>query len=70
MFDQIKDFFKPKATKALHYAGLKNNTHPTWYKDAGLRKNVWHCVGFYFAVFYLGFDASLMNGASYLYQTV
>ncbi|KAF5976536.1 hexose transporter [Fusarium coicis] len=62
MFKAVTEFFRPKATRTLHYAHLKNNTHPTWYKDSGLRKNVWHCVGFYFAVFYLGFDASLMNG--------
>ncbi|CVK86008.1 related to hexose transporter protein [Fusarium mangiferae] len=62
MLNKVTEFFRPKATRTLHYAHLKNNTHPTWYKDSGLRKNVWHCVGFYFAVFYLGFDASLMNG--------
>ncbi|KAF5610118.1 hexose transporter [Fusarium subglutinans] len=62
MYKAVAEFFRPKATRTLHYAHLKNNTHPTWYKDSGLRKNVWHCVGFYFAVFYLGFDASLMNG--------
>ncbi|KAF5967621.1 alcohol dehydrogenase [Fusarium bulbicola] len=65
MFKAGTEFFRPKATRTLHYAHLKNNTHPTWYKDSGLRKNVWHCVGFYFAVFYLGFDASLMNGLPY-----
>lgn len=59
---KVKEFLKPKAAKQMHFMSLKNNTHPTWYKDAGLRMNVWHCVGFYFAVFYLGFDASLMNG--------
>ncbi|KAF5640163.1 hexose transporter [Fusarium sp. NRRL 25303] len=62
MLKAVTEFFRPKATRTLHYAHLKNNTHSTWYKDSGLRKNVWHCVGFYFAVFYLGFDASLMNG--------
>jgi hypothetical protein len=55
MFEAVTEFLKPKAAiKTQHYAHLKNNTHGTWYKDAGLRKNVWHCVGFYFAVFYLG----------------
>lgn len=55
MFQAVAEFLKPKAAiKTQHYAHLKNNTHRTWYKDAGLRKNVWHCVGFYFAVFYLG----------------
>lgn len=56
------DFFKPKAARATHFSHLKNNTHPQWWKDPCLRKNVFHCVGLYFAVFYLGYDASLMNG--------
>lgn len=59
---KVAEFLKPKAATQMHFMSLKNNTHPTWYKDPGLRRNVWHCVGFYFAVFYLGFDASLMNG--------
>jgi MFS family permease len=58
----IVDFFKPKTTKVAHFSKYQNNTNPTWYKDAGLRKNVLHCIGLYFCVFYLGFDASLMNG--------
>lgn len=63
MFESVANFFKPKAiTAPSHFSTLKNNTNPTWYKDAGLRKNVLHCVGLYFAVFYLGYDASLMNG--------
>jgi len=57
-----KDFFKPKAARANNFSRLQNNTLPVWYKDPGLRKNVFHCVGLYFCVFYLGYDASLMNG--------
>lgn len=30
--------------------------------DKCLRTNVLHCVGLYFCVFYLGYDASLLNG--------
>jgi hypothetical protein len=50
------------AAKQMLFMSLKTDTHEMWYKDSDLRKNIWHCVGFYFAVFYLGFDASLMNG--------
>ena len=59
---RLKEAFKPKAAKQNNYSHLRNNTNPVWYKDAGLRKNVFHCVGLYFCVFYLGYDASLMNG--------
>lgn len=63
MFGKVKEFVKPTAAKKQgHLSHIKNNTNETWYKDPCLRKNVWHCVGFYFAVFYLGYDASLMNG--------
>ncbi|VUC28437.1 unnamed protein product [Clonostachys rosea] len=58
----VTDFFKPKAAKSPRFAHLTNNTNPVWYKDPGLRKNVYHCVGLYLCVFYLGYDASLMNG--------
>ena len=54
--------FKPKAAKQNHFSHLRNNTDPSWWRDPGLRKNVFHCVGLYFCVFYLGYDASLMNG--------
>lgn len=37
-----------------------DNTHPTWYKDKGLRKNVYHCMGLCLCVFYLGYDQSLL----------
>lgn len=58
----ISDLFKPKAARETHFSHLRNNTSPTWWRDPGLRKNVFHCVGLYFCVFYLGYDASLMNG--------
>jgi MFS family permease len=61
-FKSIIDFMKPKAAQQMAFTRLQNNTNATWYKDAGLRKNVAHCVGLYMAVFYLGYDASLMNG--------
>lgn len=61
-FQAVTNFFKPKAAQQQSFATLQNNTDPTWWRDAGLRKNVFHCVGLYFAVFYLGYDASLMNG--------
>ncbi|KAK5957724.1 hypothetical protein OHC33_000913 [Knufia fluminis] len=41
---------------------FKNNTNPKWWMDKCLRTNVLHCVGLYFCVFYLGYDASLLNG--------
>jgi len=44
------------------FSQLKNNTNPSWWKDPGLRVNVLHCIGLYFCVFYLGYDASLLNG--------
>ncbi|KAM0495210.1 hypothetical protein D7B24_001378 [Verticillium nonalfalfae] len=56
------DFFRPKGARTMHFSHLSNNTNPTWWKNAGLRKNVYHCAGLYFCVFYLGYDASLMNG--------
>jgi hypothetical protein len=48
------DFLKPKAAREMHFSHLANNALTPWWKDAGLRKNVLHCVGLYFAVFYLG----------------
>lgn len=62
MLGLSKDMFKPKAAKEMHFAHLNNNTNSTWYRDPCLRRNVFHCVGLYFCVFYLGYDASLMNG--------
>ncbi|KAL1853092.1 hypothetical protein VTK73DRAFT_9108 [Phialemonium thermophilum] len=46
----------------LTFGQFRNNTNPRWWKDPGLRINVLHCVGLYFCVFYLGYDASLLNG--------
>lgn len=39
-----------------------DNTNKLWIKDPALRINVLHCIGLYFCVFYLGYDASLLNG--------
>lgn len=36
------------------FAQIRNNTNPRWWRDAGLRLNVFHCVILYFCVFYLG----------------
>ncbi|KAL3446325.1 general substrate transporter [Aspergillus insuetus] len=33
-----------------------------WWKDPGLRKNVWHCLGLCGVTFMNGYDGSLMNG--------
>ncbi|VUC29053.1 unnamed protein product [Clonostachys rosea] len=44
------------------YRQYRNNTDPKWWRDPGLRTNVFHCAGLYFCVFYLGYDASLLNG--------
>ncbi|PSK37359.1 High-affinity glucose transporter [Elsinoe australis] len=49
-----------QATKS--WKDYKNNTDPSWWRDPGLRRNVYQCVGLYFCVFYLGYDASLLNG--------
>ncbi|KAJ9613881.1 hypothetical protein H2200_002017 [Cladophialophora chaetospira] len=48
--------------KSAHRPFHTYNTNPSWWKDPGLRVNVLHCVGLYFCVFYLGYDASLLNG--------
>ncbi|KAF4547901.1 Sugar (and other) transporter-like protein 28 [Elsinoe fawcettii] len=54
------------ATKS--WSEYKNNTNPSWWRDPGLRWNVWQCAGLYFCVFYLGYDASLLNGLQALPQ--
>jgi MFS family permease len=59
---KIANFFKPKAVQQMHFKTLQNNTKDCWWRDPGLRRNVIHCCGLYFGVFYLGYDASLMNG--------
>lgn len=38
------------------------NTDRRWWKDPCLRLNIFHCTGLYWCVFYLGYDASLLNG--------
>ncbi|WWC64939.1 uncharacterized protein I303_107553 [Kwoniella dejecticola CBS 10117] len=48
-------------TKA-HFLDIPNNTAAAWWKDPGLRKNVFHCLGCCFCVFYLGYDQSLLTG--------
>ncbi|KAL2865085.1 putative MFS sugar transporter [Aspergillus lucknowensis] len=50
------------------FSQYRNNTHKTWWKDPCLRWNVFHCVCLYWAVFYLGYDASLLNGLQALPQ--
>ena len=42
----------------MSFAHLKNNTKDKWWQDPCLRKNVYHCVGLYFCVFYLGYVVS------------
>ncbi|KAF9266952.1 general substrate transporter [Marasmius fiardii PR-910] len=44
------------------FANIKNRTHQNWWKDPGLRRNVFHCVGCCLCTFYLGFDQSLLTG--------
>lgn len=46
----------------LSFHQHRNNTNRRWWLDAGLRVNVFHCIILFFAVFYLGYDASLLNG--------
>lgn len=51
-----------RGSKDMSFSHFKNNTDPKWWRDPCLRTNVLHCVGLYFCVFYLGYDASLLNG--------
>ncbi|KAG7097467.1 hypothetical protein E1B28_004810 [Marasmius oreades] len=47
------------ATSDMQWA---NNTHPKWWKDPGLRKNVaWTCL-LYLGLFSFGYDSSLITG--------
>jgi MFS family permease len=46
----------------MSFSHIPNNTNFRWWKDPCLRINVLHCTGLYFCVFYLGYDASLLNG--------
>ncbi|KAE9403217.1 hexose transporter-like protein [Gymnopus androsaceus JB14] len=45
--------------KTTHW---KNNTHPNWWMDPGLRKNTGWIVLLYFGSFAVGYDSSLMSG--------
>ncbi|KAE9392113.1 putative MFS sugar transporter [Gymnopus androsaceus JB14] len=45
--------------KATHW---RNNTHPNWWMDPGLRKSTVWVVLLYFGCFVIGYDGSLMNG--------
>ncbi|KAI0098726.1 general substrate transporter [Nemania sp. FL0031] len=49
-------------TETATYSQFQNNTNGRWWLDPGLRANVLHCCSLYFCVFYLGYDASLLNG--------
>ncbi|CAG9994410.1 unnamed protein product [Clonostachys byssicola] len=44
------------------YADLPNNTDKSWWKDPGLRKNVFHIAGLCVCPFYLGYDSALLTG--------
>ncbi|KAK5728536.1 hypothetical protein LTR15_001672 [Elasticomyces elasticus] len=52
----------PGAAGQMSFGHLQNNTDPKWWRDPGLRINVLQCIGLYFCVFYLGYDAALLNG--------
>lgn len=49
-------------------ADLRDNTHACWWRDAGLRQNVLHCVGCCLCVFYIGYDQSLLSALQALPQ--
>ncbi|ETS78620.1 hypothetical protein PFICI_10682 [Pestalotiopsis fici W106-1] len=44
------------------YYNVPNNTKDHWIKDAGLRKNVFYCIGLCGTLFFNGYDGSLFNG--------
>ncbi|OWZ80453.1 sugar transporter [Cryptococcus neoformans Tu401-1] len=44
------------------FSDIPNNTSRYWYKDRGLKANVTHCLGLCCVIYYLGYDASLLNG--------
>jgi hypothetical protein len=46
----------------MSFSHLRNNTNKKWWLDPCLRVNVVQCIGLYFCVFYLGYDAALLNG--------
>ncbi|KAH0421464.1 hexose transporter protein [Colletotrichum camelliae] len=45
-----------------NYKSVRNNANSQWWLDAGLRKNVFHCVGLCGTLFFNGYDGSLFNG--------
>ncbi|KAE9570491.1 Lactose permease [Colletotrichum fructicola] len=45
-----------------NYKSVRNNANSKWWLDAGLRKNVFHCVGLCGTLFFNGYDGSLFNG--------
>ncbi|KAM0791074.1 hypothetical protein ACM66B_004365 [Microbotryomycetes sp. NB124-2] len=46
----------------VNFKELDNNTHPTWYRDPGMRKGFIHLLVLYCAVYSLGYDGSLLAG--------
>ncbi|KAG8690683.1 hypothetical protein FRC11_009860 [Ceratobasidium sp. 423] len=56
------------ASGAPQYATWRNNAHPNWWQDAGLRKlHFWIAVT-YLSITTFGFDGSLLNGLQTLPQ--
>ncbi|KAK7043853.1 hypothetical protein VNI00_008018 [Paramarasmius palmivorus] len=51
-----------------NHASWSNNTHPQWYRDPGLRKNVIWVGLMYFGVFTFGYDGTVLNGLQSLPQ--
>ncbi|EKC97194.1 hexose transporter [Trichosporon asahii var. asahii CBS 8904] len=50
------------APQETTFAHIENNTHPCWWKDRCLRRNVVHLLGISLCVYYLGYDQNLLNG--------
>ena len=46
----------------VHWSQIPNNTNAVWYKDPGLRINVFHGLGLCLVIATNGFGASLMGG--------
>lgn len=42
------------APQETSFAHIQNNTHPKWWRDPCLRRNVVHLFGISLCVFYLG----------------
>ncbi|KAJ6028316.1 hypothetical protein N7540_003892 [Penicillium herquei] len=51
----------PAPQEHLDYRKLPNNAHKDWWKDPGLRLNVFHCAGLCGTIFFNGYDGSLFN---------